>query len=131
MWLIIFFAGVGIAVFTPPTGSLPNNGLVISTSPGSGRRFFFECRSNSLIVGVGEFIGLDDSPIVDETNNFFEFQPTDRGGDLSIINNVDSENPLSASEQGVYTCRMPFEGGGEGEFNVGVYPNGFSSELIC
>ena len=127
----IFFAGIGIAVFTPSTGAMPNNGLVISTNPGSGRRFFFDCRSNSLTVGVGDFIGLDDSPIVDEDNDFFNFQDTVRGGELSIINNVGSEDPLSASGQGVYTCRMPFEGGGEGEFNIGVYPDGFNSESIC
>ena len=126
-----FFAGVGIAVFTPDTGTMPNNGLVISTNPGSGRRFFFECRSNSLTVGVGEFIGLNGSPIVDEDNDFFRFRDTDRGGELSIENAVGTETLLSASEQGVYTCRMPFEGGGGGEFNIGVYPIGFNSELIC
>ena len=126
----IFFAGVGIAVFTPATGTLPNNGLVISTIPGSGRRFFFDCRSNSLTVGVGEFIGLDDSPIVEDTD-FFDFRSTERGGEISIENVVGSETLLPASEQGVYTCRLPFEGGGEGEINIGIYPSGFSSELIC
>ena len=126
----IFFAGVGITVFTPSQGTQPNNGLVISTNPGSGRRFFFECRSNSLTVGVGDFIGLDDNPI-GEDNDFFRFRPTDRGGELSIENAVGTETLLSTSEQGVYTCRLPFEGGGEGEFNIGVYPNGFNSELIC
>ena len=110
---------------------MPNNGLVISSSPGSGRRFFFECRSNSSNVGVGDLIGLNGSPIVDEDNNFFDFQPTVRGGEISIENVVGSETLLPASEQGVYTCCMPFEGGGEGEFNIGIYPNGFSSELIC
>ena len=125
----IFFAGVGIVVFTPTTGTMPNNTLVISTNPDSGRRFFFECRSNSLTVGVGEFIGLNGSPIV-EDNDFFNFQDTIRGGEISIVNAVDSETLLSASQQGVYTCRMPFEGGGEGEINIGVYPSGFSSEFI-
>ena len=111
------------------TGTMPNNGLVISTNPTSGRRFFFDCRSNSSNIGVGDFIGLN-GPIVEDTD-FFNFQDTVHGGEISIINNVGSEDPLSASGQGVYTCRMPFEGGGEGEFNIGIYPNGFSSELIC
>ena len=126
-------AGVGIAVFAGSgmTGTMPNNGLVISTNPGSGIRFFFECRSNSSTVGVGEFIGLNGSPIVDETNNFFRFRDTVRGGELSIENAVNSETLLSTNQQGVYTCRMPFEGGEEGEFNIGIYPNGFNSELIC
>ena len=109
---------------------MPNNGLVISTNPGSGRRFFFECRSNSLTVGVGEFIGLDGSPF-GEDNNFFNFRDTVHGGEISIENVANSETLLPASQQGVYTCCMPFEGGGEGEFNIGIYPNGFSSELIC
>ena len=114
---------------------MPNNGLVISTNPGSGsssgtRRFFFECRSNSLTVGVGDFIGLNGSPIVGD-NDFFRFRPTERGGEISIENVVGSETLLSTSQQGVYTCRLPFEGGGEGEFTIGVYPNGFNSELIC
>ena len=109
---------------------MPNNGLVISTSGDSmGRRFFFDCRSNSLTVGVGEFIGLDDSPIVEDTD-FFDFRSIVRRGEISIENVVNSEDPLPASQQGVYTCRLPFEGGGEGEINIGVYPNGFSSELI-
>ena len=110
---------------------MPNNGLVISTNPTSGRQFFFECRSNSSNVGVGVYIGLDGNPIVDEDNDFFVFRDTIRGGELSIENAVGSETALSTSEQGVYTCRMPFKGGGEGEFNIGIYPNGFSSELIC
>ena len=117
-------------IFTPSTGPMPNNGLVISTNPGSGRRFFFECRSNSLTVGVGDFIGLDVSPIVGDTD-FFRFRDTDRGGEISIENVVNSETLLLPSQQGVYTCRMPFEGGGEGEINIGVYPSGFNSELIC
>ena len=131
-WLI-FFAGIGIATFAgaPPTGAQPNNGLVISTNPDdNGRRFFFDCRSNSLTPGVGEFIGLDNSPIVEDTD-FFNFRSIVRGGEISIENVVDSETLLPASQQGVYTCRMPFEGGGEGEINIGVYPNGFSGELIC
>ena len=49
----------------------------------------------------------------------------------TVINDVGAANPLTANEQGVYTCRMPFEGGGEGETNIGVYPSGFSGELIC
>ena len=129
------FAGVGIAVFTGAgpgvTGTQPYNGLVISYNPGSGTRFRFGCRSNSLTVGVGDLVGLDDSPIDDEASNFFSFGSTNRAGELSVINDVGAANPLTANEQGVYTCRMPFEGGGEGETNIGVYPSGFSGELIC
>ena len=110
------------------TGTQPNNGLVISTNPDSGRRFRFFCRSNSLTVGVGELIGLEGSPVV--ASSFFGLPTTTNGGELRVENVVDSEDALTANEQGVYTCRIPLEGGGEREINIGVYPSGFSSELF-
>ena len=94
----------------------------------SGQRFRFVCRSNSLTFGVGELIGLDGNPVIN--SGFFGFRTRLRGGELRIFSTVGSEDPLTASEQGVYTCRMPLEGGGEREINIGIYPNGFSSELI-
>ena len=127
---IVLFAGVGIIVFTGSgeIGAQPNNGLVISNNPGSGRRFRFFCRSNSLTIGVGELIGSNGSPVI--TSSFFGFQTPTNGGELIVENFVGSEDPLTADGQGVYMCRMPLEGGGEGEINIGVYPSGFNSELI-
>ena len=126
----VCFTGVGIFVFTGSgvTGAQPNNGLVISTNPGSGRRFRFFCRSDSLTIGVGQLFGLDGSPV--NTSSFFGFPTATNGGELRVENDVDSEDALTANEQGVYTCRIPLEGGGEGEINIGVYPSGFSSELF-
>ena len=106
----------------------PNNGLVISLDTVLGRRFRFYCRSNSLTFDVGELIGLDGSLVV--ANSFFNFETPGNGGELRIENRADFEVPLTASEQGVYTCRIPLEGGEEiREINIGVYPSGFSSEL--
>ena len=124
-----FFAGVGVFVFigSGEIGAQTNNGLVISNNPGGGRRFRFFCRSNSLTFGVGELIGLEGSRVI--TSSFFGFETPTNGGELRVENTVGSEDPLPASKQGVYTCRIPFEGGGEGEINIGIYPSGFSSEL--
>ena len=135
LWLIFFaFAGIGIFVIVGsgekgPHGQ-PNNGLVISnaTSYTNGRRFRFFCRSNSSTVGVGEFIGPVKSPVT--VDSFFGFPSPYNGGELRVESYVGTHSPLTASEQGVYTCRMPFEGGGVGEINIGVYPSGFSSELF-
>ena len=103
----------------------PNNSLVISNNPASGPYFRFFCRSNSLTMGVGELIGLDESPVT-ANNSFFGFQTTTIGGELRVVSTV---SLLTDNEQGVYTCRMPLEGGGEGEINIGIYPSEFGSEL--
>ena len=113
------------------TGTQPSNGLVITYNHSSGgkRRFRFHCRSNSSTIGVGELIGLDGNPVVGNSS-FFGFQTPTNGGELRVESIVNTHDLLTASEQGVYTCRMPFEGGGEGKINIGVYTNGFDSELI-
>ena len=120
---------MGIFVFdgSGETGTQPNNGLVISRDPGGGRRFRFFCRSNSLTLGVGELIGLDESPVA--PGSFFGFPTPDNGGELRVENIAGTHSPLTASEQGVYTCRIPLEGGEMREINIGVYPSEFSSEL--
>ena len=109
------------------TGAHPNNGLVISNDPGSGFRFRFFCRSNSSTRGVGELIGLDESPVTD--GSIFGLPTPVNGGELRVENIVGTHSLLTASEQGVYTCRIPLEGGEMREINIGVYPSGFSSEL--
>ena len=99
------------------TGVQPNNGLV------RGGSFRFLCRSNSSsTTDLGGLIGLDENFVINGTS--FEYRPTSNPGELNIFN---TQNSVTA---GVYTCRMPFEGGGMGEINIGVYPSGFSSELI-
>ena len=70
---------------------------------------------------------MDGNPV---NNGSFGFEVPRNGGELRVENFVDTHSPLTASQQGVHTCRMPLEGGGEGEINIGIYPNGFSSELF-
>ena len=77
---------------------------------------------------VGQLIGLDGTTAV-TSNSFFEIarlQP----GELMVRNAAGSQNALTASQQGVYTCRIPLQSGQIGEINVCVYPNGFSSKLV-
>ena len=124
------FTGAGIFVFDGfgEKGAQPNNGLVISSNADRRRRFRFFCRSNSLTLGVGELIGLDESPITDGST--FGLPTPSNGGELGVENIVGTHSLLTASEQGVYTCRIPLEGGEMREINIGVYPSGFSSELF-
>ena len=123
------FIGAGIFVFNGfgEIGAQPKNGLVISSDPGSGRRFRFFCRSNSSTLGVGELIGLDESPVT--AGSTFGLPTPPDGGELRVKNIVGTHSVLTASEQGVYTCRIPLEGGEMREINIGVYPSGFNCEL--
>ena len=76
---------------------------------------------------VGQFIGLNGNALT--SNSFFAIarpQP----GEITVENIVGSQSALPASQQGVYTCRIPLQSGEMSEINVGVYPNGFNSEYI-
>ena len=80
-----------------------------------------------MLPNVGQFIGLDGTALT--SNSFFDIahpQP----GELTVENIVGSQSALTASQQGVYTCRIPLQSGELREINVGVYPNGFNSRLL-
>ena len=116
-------------VFRPTSvGSLPSNGLVVSDNPGFGFRLRIFCRSDSMSDNVGQLIGLDDaSPL--NSNSFFVLSRP-QPGELIIENRVGSQNSLTASQQGMYTCHIPLGSGEIKEINFGLYPNGFSSKLL-
>ena len=129
MVVIFILTGAGFHVFNGANaGSQPNNGLVVSADPESGRRFRFFCRSDSLTVNVGELIGLDGNTF--SGNDYLAFEPPGNGGELRIENVVGSQQPLPASEQGIYTCRIPLQSGVNGTINIGVYPIGFNCEFV-
>ena len=118
--------GSGIQLFRgSPRGSLPNNGLAISENPGSGFRLRIYCRSDSMSENVGQFIGLNEIALT--SNSVFAIARPQHG-EITIENLVGSQSALTASQQGVYTCRIPLQSGEMTEINVGVYPNGFNSE---
>ena len=124
---MISFIGAGIHVFRGnSTGSFSNNGLVSLNPMDTKFRLRLFCRSDSMMEGVGKFIGLDGSPIVTHNNSFFEIfnhQP----GELGVVNFVANSTDLTASGQGVYTCRIPLQSGETVEMNIGIYPSGFKS----
>ena len=129
MGVISIFTGAGFHVFHGAnTGSQPNNGLVVSANPESGRRIRFICRSDSLTLNVGELIGLDGNTF--SGNDYLFLEPPINGGELRIKNVVGSEEPLPASGQGIYTCQIPLQSGEMVMINIGVYPIGFLCEFI-
>ena len=80
-----------------------------------------------MLPNAGQFIGLDGTVLT--RNSFFAIahpQP----GELTVENIVGSQSALTASQQGVYTCRIPLQSGQMREINVGVYPSGFNSRLL-
>ena len=109
-------------------GSQPNNGLAIFDNPESRRRIRFFCRSDSLTVNVGELIGLDGNTF--SGNDYLFLEPPINGGELRVENIVGSQQPLPASEQGIYTCRIPLQSGEMVMINIGVYPIGFNCEIV-
>ena len=128
-FFIVDITGAGIHVFHgwpyKKGTSLPNNGLFVSLDEEHGYRFRFFCRSDSMEENVGKLIGLDGRTAV-TTNSYFKIS-NPQPGELTVNNTVDLKTPLSASEQGVYTCRIPLDSGEQRDINIGVYPTGFNS----
>ena len=129
MVVIFIVTGAGFHVFNGANrGSQPNNGLIVSANPRSGRRIRFFCRSDSLKLNVGVLIGLNGNTF--SGNDYLVFETPANGGELRIENVVDSEEPLPASEQGIYTCRIPLRSGEIVMINIGVYPIAFNCEFV-
>ena len=93
---------------------IANNGLIVSGSNG----FVFDYISNSSQSGVGMITGLGGSIL--QTAGL----PFNRPGIIRL------EATVTASSQGIYTCTIPDSNGKQFVINVGVYPTGFSSELL-
>ena len=130
---LYFFIGAGIDVFNgiSPIGSQANNGLVrpidtTSTNPETHRLRFF-CRSDSMMMNVGELIGLGGTAIT--SSDVFEINTGRIAGELEVNNFVSSDD-VTSSEQGVYTCRIPLQSGETRSINIGIYPSAFNCEFI-
>ena len=112
-----------------PAGFLPNNGLVALVGGFQPDEFSlrFFCISGSLMEEVGELIGLNRIPI--SSNSFFFTSNMVLPGELGVFSGGTlTTQVLGASQQGVYTCRIPDESGIMVSVNVGLYPAGFNSE---
>ena len=127
--MILFFcADAGIHIFRgSPRGNLPlNDGLVVSDDPaGNDYRFRIFCRSDSMSRNVGEFIGLDGNVL--SSNSIFDIANL-LPGEVRVENRVGSQSSLTASQEGIYTCRIPLQNGEIREINMGLYSSGFNSE---
>ena len=77
--------------------------------------------------GVGELLGLDGIAIT--SSSIFDISNSNRG-EVDVNNRVGSQDDLTASEQGVYTCRILLESGEMRVINIGVYPFGFTGEFV-
>ena len=78
------------------------------------------------MLNVGELIGLDENPVTGSI--FIAIEDPDNGGELRVVNREGTEQELPTDQQGVYTCRIPLQNGTVTEINIGIYPDGFSSE---
>ena len=129
-----FYAGAGIHVFRGAStgnlqvpGSLPNNGIVISLNTTGHINFRFFCRSDSMMSNVGMLIGPDGTTVT--TGDVFDISRA-QPGELRVENNPLLNYVLTASDQGVYTCRIPLQSGEMRDINVGIYPSGFNSKDV-
>ena len=77
-----------------------------------------------MMENVGDFIGLDGSSV--STGGPFFVQRL-QAGEITVENR-DSDPALDATQQGVYTCRIPDAAGVTREINVGVYTSTFNGE---
>ena len=120
-------AGAGIHVnHGVSIGSLPNNDMVISTpssTTGTAFGFLFFCVSDSMMSNVGMLIGPNGTAVT--TAPIFSIAHI-----LLGILRVYSQNALTTSDQGVYTCRIPLQSGELRDINVGLYPSGFSCKCF-
>ena len=125
--------GAGIYVTTSQllysSSSLPNNSIITSYTDsygqyGGGTRMSFYCCSNSTTSGsTGTFIGLNGNSYsgrisIERYNYSHSYAGCIR---LYLESSSYSENVLSSSEQGIYTCSMPDSAGRNIDVNVGIY----------
>ena len=87
--------------------------------------FRFTCRSDSMEEDVRTLIGLDGSNVTtSDVFNITNPQP----GELLVESRPMNQSDLTASDQGVYTCRIPLQNGTIKNINIGIYPSGFNSK---
>ena len=73
---------------------------------------------------VGMLIGPDGSTV---TTGIIFTITHEQPGELRVENTL-SQHILTASDQGVYTCRIPLQSGAMRDINVGIYSSGFNSK---
>ena len=122
--IIDIMIGAGIYSYEAASGfvdrPIANNGLIVSKS---GDQLSLECVSSQSALGV--ITGLDDTMFTG--NSVLRVaNPFDRPGVRRLRTNDDT--PLTATDQGIYTCTVPDSNDNQIAINVGLYPTGFSGE---
>ena len=77
-----------------------------------------------MVENTGTLVGPDETTIT--TGSVFNITHP-LPGELRVENRP-PKNLLTASDQGVYTCRMPLESQEMRDIHVGIYPSGFNSK---
>ena len=136
-------AGAGIYVSSSQLSyssrSLPNNSIITSYTGSisyrsSYTRMGFYCCSNSTTSGsTGTLIGVNGNSY----SGRFSFQRYSYSNSYAGCMYIylqktygSSQNYLSSSEEGIYTCRMPDSAGRNIDVNVGIYRHGYPSKFI-
>ena len=135
--------GAGIYASSSPlysSRSLPNNSIITSNTRyysrySSGTRMGFYCCSNSTTSGsTGTFIGLNGNSYsgtisVQRYSSSHSYAGCIR---LYLYKSYRSysQNYLSSSEQGIYTCRMPDSAGRNINVSIGIYSQGYISKFL-
>ena len=106
---------------------MANNALVIARASSSSFRLRIFCRSDAIMESsTRQIIGLNGSSI--ETTGPFLIE-RNNPGEITIVNTPPPQPAVTANEQGVYTCRIQLQSGEIRDINIGIYPDGFSSEF--
>ena len=142
----IVLAGAGIYVTTSQLSyssrSLPNNSIITSYIGSVGyystyHRMAFYCCSNSTSGYTGSFLGLNGNSYSGRISvQYYSSSHVYAGCRRLYLDKVYrsyTQNVLSTSEQGIYTCRMPDSAGRNIDVNVGIYRQDYTSKflLLC
>ena len=76
-------------------------------------------------ANIGTLIGLDESNVT--TSDVFDIT-NPQPGELLVESRPMAQSDLTASDQGVYTCRIPLQNGTIKNINIGIYLSGFNSK---
>ena len=143
----LVLTGAGIYVtnsqLSYSSSSLHNNSIITSNTNyysryDTGTRMSFYCCSNSTTSGsTGSFIGLNGNSYSGRISVERYSYSHSYAGCIHLylykVYRSYSQNVLSSSEQGIYTCRMPDSAGRNIGVSVGLYSHGYTSKftLFC
>ena len=115
------------SIITCYTGSLTHYSYLYKTF----RRMGFYCCSNSTTSGsTGSLLGLNGNSYSGRISIERYSSSHSYAGCMFVYldGSYYTQNYLSASEEGIYTCRMPDSAGRNIDVSVGIYRHGYPSE---